>query len=74
MKVSDDDFLILQAIYRCSVLDYPCPAETVAKAAGFIEAGLVRMKGDVAKNGMADLFITDDAKWKLLAGGRKLEN
>jgi hypothetical protein len=74
MKISDDDFLILQAIHRCSVLDYPCPAETVTKAAGLIEAGLVTMKGEVAKNGMADLFVTDDAKWKLLAGGRKLKS
>lgn len=74
MKVCDEDFLILQAIHRCSVLGYPCPAETVAKAAGFIEAGLVGIKGEVAKDGVADLFVTDDAKWKLLAGGRKLKS
>ena len=74
MKVSDEDFLLLQAIHKSSLLDYPCPGETVEKAADLIKAGLVAMKGEVAKNGMADLYIPDDAKWKLLESGRVLKN
>jgi hypothetical protein len=74
MTVSDDDFMLLQTIHKLSLQDYPSPSETVAKAAGLIKAGMVAMKGEVAKNGMADLYIPDEAKWTLLASGRVLKS
>lgn len=74
MDVSDDDFLILEMIERCSALGHPCPASLVSKAVGLVEKDLVRIKGEVAKNGMADLYIPDEVKWKLLAGGRFLKS
>jgi|GEM_PF-4199809 len=73
MKITDEDFLLLQTIHKSSDWGYPCPAEVVAKAADFIKSGMVAMRGDVLKNGMANLYIPDEAKWKLLAGGRILK-
>jgi hypothetical protein len=72
LKFTDDEFLLLQAIHKSSVLDFPCPDSIVAKAASFIKTGMVAVKGEVAKNGMADLYIPDEAKWTLLASGRIL--
>ncbi len=74
MKFNDEDFLLLQTIHKLSVLGHPCPGDTVAKAASFMHAGIVANKGEVVKNGMADLHIPDEEKWKLLASGRIFQN
>lgn len=73
MKVSDDEFLLLQAIHKASCIDHPCPSNVVEGAAKFIEQGVVGLKGEVGKNGAADLYVTDEGKWKLLEGGRVLK-
>jgi hypothetical protein len=72
MKISDDDFNLLQTINRSASLDFPCPSEVVEAAQPFIVAGMVAVTGQVVKNGAANLSLTDEGKWKVLAAGRKL--
>jgi hypothetical protein len=74
MKISDDDLNLLQTINKSAALDFPCPSEVVEAAQPFIEAGVVAVTGQVVKNGAADLSLTDEGKWKLLAAGRNLQD
>lgn len=74
MNFTDDEFLLLQAIHRSSILNYPCPNDLVRKASGFIKDGIVSMRGEIDMKGNADLFVTDNGKLKLSANGRTLQD
>lgn len=74
MKFTDEDFSLLQAIYKSALLNFPSPSDVVEAAKPFIESGMVVVTGEIAKNGAADLSVTNEGKWKLLADGRKLQD